>query len=140
MLAPKRQAPVAVVGRETILLVEDEEIVRRFARLALERQGFHVLEAASSKAALAEAAAASQIHLLVTDVVMPGGSGVELAAELQRARPGVPVLYISGYPANLIAQDGRLADASAHLLLKPFTSEELLRNVEAALGRSAAQS
>lgn len=134
--APRRPAAVAVVGRETILLVEDEKTVRRFVRQVLERHGFHVLEAASAKAALAEAKAAHALHLLVTDIVMPGDSGVELAAELRRVRPGVPVLYISGYPANLIAQDGKLSDASVHLLLKPFTSEQLLRQVEVALGRS----
>jgi two-component system cell cycle sensor histidine kinase/response regulator CckA len=137
--APKAPPPAVVVGRETILLVEDEETVRRFARLALERHGFHVIEASSPKEALVEAATVRSIDLLVTDVVMPGDSGVDLAAEMKRVRPGVPVLYISGYPANLIAQDGHLADVSAHLLLKPFTSEDLLRSVDVALGRSAAR-
>jgi DNA-binding response OmpR family regulator len=79
------------------------------------------------------------IDLLVSDVVMPGESGVELAARVQRMRPGVPVLYISGYPANLMAQNGLIADRSARLLMKPFTPEELLANVEAALRRTSAK-
>jgi CheY-like chemotaxis protein len=132
----KRTAPDPIVGRETVLLVEDESMVRRFAKLVLERHGFRVVEAKSASDALEAAAPEQSIDLLVTDVVMPGDSGVDLADKLHRLRPSIPVLYISGYPANLIAQNGLLADASPHLLMKPFTSEQLLANIELALGRS----
>jgi CheY-like chemotaxis protein len=132
---PRREAPI-VVGRETILLVEDEEPVRRFVKLALERSGFRVLEAASPRTAMAVAAAEGPVHLLLTDVVMPGQSGADLAAELRRVYADLPVLYISGYPASLITANGMLANVSAPLLMKPFTSQELLANVESALGRA----
>jgi PAS domain S-box-containing protein len=135
----RRPETAARVGRETILLVEDEETVRRFARLALERHGFSVVEASSAKSAMTTVGGDGPIDLLVSDVVMPGESGVELAARVQRMRPGVPVLYISGYPANLMAQNGLIADRSARLLMKPFTPEELLANVEAALRRTSAK-
>jgi PAS domain S-box-containing protein len=132
---PPASAPV--VGRETILLVEDEDTVRRFARRALERHGFHVIESASPQEALVHSAADGPVHLLVTDVVMPGASGPELAAQFRRLRPGVPVLYISGYPGKLVAEGGVLGEISSALLMKPFTSAELLERVAAALRRPA---
>jgi len=138
--APQALTPVpsSVVGRETVLLVEDEDTVRRFAKRALERHGFHVLEAASPKEALLLSASDGPVHLLVTDVVMPGGSGPELAVQFQRLRPGVPVLYISGYPGKLIAESGVLGDVSMALLMKPFTSAQLLERVDLALRGPAA--
>jgi PAS domain S-box-containing protein len=119
-----------VVSRETILLVEDEEAVRRFTKLALERHGFHVMEAASPEQALSLAATAERpIGLLLTDVVMPQLSGPELAERLKKERPQLPVLYMSGYPASMVMQ-GALLDSSVRLLPKPFTTADLLMNVE----------
>ena len=126
----------AVVGRDTVLLVEDDENVRRFTRLALERHGFHVLEAASPDEAMAVAAGATgPIDLLLSDVVMPGRGGPELADEFARLHPGVPVLFMSGYPADLIARAGEIRKRGARLLLKPFTSAELLAAIKRALDR-----
>jgi CheY-like chemotaxis protein len=124
-----------VVGRETILLVEDEEAVRRFAKHALERHGFDVVEAASPEQALSIAATIDRpIDLLLTDVVMPHLSGPELAERLHKARPDLPVLYMSGYPASMVMQGAQPA-ASVRLLPKPFTTAALLANVDEALRR-----
>jgi PAS domain S-box-containing protein len=126
----------AVVGRETILLVEDEESVRRFAKHALERHGFHVIEAASAEQALSTVAAIdAAIDLLLTDVVMPHVSGPELAGRLQQTRPDLPVLYMSGYPASMVMQ-GTQPGTSVRLLPKPFTTAALLANVDEALGKT----
>jgi len=89
------------VGSETILLVEDEDSVRRFTRLLLERHGCRVVEAASPDQALSTAADFDgPIALLLTDVVMPHLSGPELAEKLRASRPDLRVLYMSGYPAG----------------------------------------
>ena len=120
--------------RETILLVEDEHTVRRFARLALERQGFLVIEAATPEEALSLAAASEQpLSLLLTDVVMPRINGRELADRLKQIRPNLPVLYMSGYPSSLVLQ-GNLIDPSMRLMSKPFTMAELIAGVHEALG------
>jgi two-component system cell cycle sensor histidine kinase/response regulator CckA len=124
-----------MVSRETILLVEDEDSVRRFTRLALERHGFQVIEAASPEQALALVANTDQtIALVVTDVVMPQLSGPELAEKLRKLRPEMPVLYMSGYPATMVMQ-GSPVDSSMRLLPKPFTTADLLTNIEAILGK-----
>jgi len=129
-----KSGPVAV-GRETILLVEDEDAVRRFAKHALERHGFHVLDAASPEEALMLASAGSdRIALLLTDVVMPHSSGPELADRLKKTCPELPVLYMSGYPASMVMH-GAQPDASVRLLPKPFTTADLLANIEEILGK-----
>jgi two-component system cell cycle sensor histidine kinase/response regulator CckA len=132
--SPGRQLPF--VSRKTILLVEDEETVRRFAAVALTRHGFRVLDVGSPEEALAIAngADAADIKLLLTDVVMPGLTGPELAGAIRQLLPDVTVAYMSGYPANAISPDGQL-DPRAPLLAKPFTSAELLRHVQDALER-----
>ena len=96
-------------GSETVLLAEDEPAVRAIARQALERQGYTVLAAPSGADALALAAQhGATIHLLLTDVVMPGMSGRDLADRLTAQRPGIRVLYISGYTDNAIVRHGML--------------------------------
>ena len=121
------------VGVETILLVEDEPGVRALAARFLERAGYTVLEAASGVEALRIAVAARQpIALLLTDVVMPTMSGPELAEAMRRVRPGIKVLYMSGYSAKLSGAYGAL-DAGAPLLQKPFAPSELTERVRAAL-------
>ena len=125
-----------MVGRETILLVEDDDTVRRFARLALERHGFRVIEAASPEQALSLAAPAEEpIALLLTDVVMPQLSGPELAERLKNIRPDLPVLYMSGYPASMVMK-GESLDATVRLLSKPFTTEQLLASIEEVLRKN----
>ncbi len=118
-----------VSGQETILVVEDEAGVRMLIQSILERQGYTVLLASTpdDAAALSEKHA-GRIHLLLTDVVMPGFSGKELADHLAFARPDMKVLFISGYTADAIAHQGVL-DAETQFLQKPFTPNALLRKV-----------
>ena len=110
---------------ETVLLVEDQDEVRTLTLRILEREGYLVLPAASGRDALELAAShASPIHLLLTDVVMPGLSGREVAEQLTAIRPGTRVLFMSGYTDNVIAQRGVL-DPGMAFLSKPFTPETL---------------
>jgi PAS domain S-box-containing protein len=123
---------------EQLLLVEDEEHVRRVAQRMLETAGYTVLPAgtrAEAEALFAEHAA--QIALLVTDVVMPEGSGKDLFLRLSERRPDLRVLYMSGYTVNAIAHHGVL-DPGTHFLQKPFTPEAIARKVREALGEDDA--
>src|SRR6266550_2729913 len=116
-------------GSETVLLAEDEPAVRTIAQQALERQGYNVLAAPSGADALALAAQhGATIHLLLTDVVMPGMSGRDLADRLTAQRPGIRVLYISGYTDNAIVRHGMLEPGLAYLQ-KPFRPDALVRKV-----------
>jgi DNA-binding NtrC family response regulator len=133
VVQPKPRPGPGAVGRETILLVEDEDSVRRFARVALERHGFRVIDAADPLQALSIVQTGeASIQLLLTDVVMPGISGPELAERLRKIIPGLRVLYMSGYPAGLAAQGGPL-DPSVRLLSKPFTTGDLLATAKEVL-------
>jgi signal transduction histidine kinase len=117
---------------ETVLLVEDEDAVRNACRRILERAGFNVLEASNGHQALAELQEES-IDLLLTDVVMPGGvSGRELADSLRKNRPGLKVLFMSGYNADTIATRGIL-DPGVAVVEKPFTTSDLLLKVHEVL-------
>src|SRR5579871_2564646 len=96
-------------GTETILLVEDEANLRYLARQYLEKQGYKVIEAADGAAAMQIAVAhEAVIHLLLTDVIMPGMNGRELAQRISQIRPNVKILYMSGYTENVIGQNGTL--------------------------------
>jgi PAS domain S-box-containing protein len=120
-------------GEGTVLLAEDEVTVRRLAVRVLRRGGFTVLEAADGEEALAVAGEYDgPLHLLVTDMVMPRMGGRDLAARLRAARPGVPVVYVSGYAEEAVQRNGVL-DPGARFLPKPFTAEQLLDAVHAAL-------
>jgi PAS domain S-box-containing protein len=120
-------------GRETILLVEDETTVRRLARHYLETQGYTILEAEDGAAALQISGDPNQqIDLLLTDVVMPGINGRELAARISEQRPNLRILYMSGYTENVIGHDGRL-DAGINLLQKPFSLPTLKERVREVL-------
>jgi len=116
------------VTGETVLLVEDEDAVRLACRRILERAGFQVVEASDGPQALV-ALADRPIDLLLTDVIMPGGvTGRDLAEHLQAARPGLPVLYMSGYTADVIASRGIL-EPGVNMVEKPFSSSDLLGKV-----------
>ena len=120
-------------GSETILLVEDDDAMRGLTRSCLESGGYFVLDAANGESATREATKhCAPIHLLITDVVMPGVSGSSLAKTLVASRPLMKVLYMSGYTADLIAQQGIL-DRQTLLLEKPFTKEALLHKVRKAI-------
>ncbi|MEZ5317650.1 MAG: ATP-binding protein [Vicinamibacterales bacterium] len=116
-------------GQETVLLAEDDEGVRDFVAQTLRRFGYRTIVAGDGQAALALADAhVEPIHLVVTDVIMPGGSGPDLARALAERRPGVPVLFISGYADAELARSATVPKAS-HLLQKPFTATDLLARV-----------
>jgi PAS domain S-box-containing protein len=119
-------------GSETILLVEDDALVRRYAIDQLRSLGYHVIEARHGAQALDVLHAGHPADLLFTDVVMPGMNGRELADAALRLRPGLPVLFTSGYSEDAIIHHGRL-DAGVHLLAKPYRREELARRVRGAL-------
>ncbi len=120
-------------GTETILLVEDEEEVKRFAAEVLRDEGYQVHAVADGASALRILEADPTISMLFTDVVLPGGmNGRQLADEAARRRPGLKVLYATGYTRNAIIHQGRL-DADVELLTKPFTADTLTRKVRAIL-------
>jgi CheY-like chemotaxis protein len=125
-------------GTETILLVEDEAAVRDLTRRCLEQRGYSVLQAASAEDALEVLAKHSgRLDLLLTDVVMPGASGPELANRLTAERPDLHVLFVSGYPDDSPASAGVLENGTA-FLQKPFTPDVLARKVRAVLDAPAA--
>ena len=120
-------------GTETILLAEDEANLRYLARQFLEKQGYKVIEAADGAAAMQIAVAhEGVIHLLLTDVIMPGMNGRELAQRISEIRPQTKILYMSGYTENVIGHDGTL-DAGVSLLQKPFTLRDLKSKVREVL-------
>jgi two-component system cell cycle sensor histidine kinase/response regulator CckA len=126
-----RPSESGTTGRETVLVVEDEEAVRGFAVASLQRHGYQVLSASSGEEALNVASAYDgTIHLLLTDVVMPGMKGPELAGRLRALRPGLRVLLMSGYAADVVTSSD-LKDAS--LVAKPFSAASLSRTVRNAL-------
>ena len=123
-------------GRETILLVEDEPNLRYLARQYLEKQGYRVIEAADGAVAVQIAVAhEGVIHLLLTDVIMPGMNGRELAQRISEIRPNVKILYMSGYTENVIGQNGTL-DAGVRLLQKPFNLRDLKSVVREVLDKT----
>jgi PAS domain S-box-containing protein len=125
-------------GKETILLVEDEDMVRALARRVLERYGYQVIDAGACEAALGLAERhPGAIDLLLTDLVMPDMSGIQLAELLQMVRPATKVLYMSGYSEDEIG-GGASAGDFGNLLRKPFTPAFLARKVRQALDSKTA--
>jgi CheY-like chemotaxis protein len=126
-------------GRETILLVEDEDAVRDLARDILQARGDRVLEARHGAEALSTSEQhPDEIHLLLTDVVMPEMSGRELAERLVVRRPTIKILYMSGYTANAVVHHGVL-DPGTDFLQKPFTAAVLVQRVRESLDVRAAR-
>jgi len=131
--APRPTAPASLRGSETILLVEDDEAVRTLTRRLLAARGHTVLLASQGEEALRLAQRhEGRIHLLVTDVVMPGMSGRELADRILALLPGIKVLYLSGYTDDAIVRHGVLEPGVA-FLQKPFSAEALARKVREVL-------
>jgi CheY-like chemotaxis protein len=124
-------------GSETILVVEDEELVRQMIREILERYGYGVLEAGSGGEAV-DLCSRHQgtIHLMLTDVVMPGINGVELSKRMAPMQPEMKVLFMSGYTANAIAHQGVL-DPGVSFIHKPFSISSLAHKVREVLGSGA---
>ncbi|MFO0852548.1 MAG: ATP-binding protein [Gemmataceae bacterium] len=132
---PGRKA-AAPRGTETVLLVEDEPGVRALAGQALRAAGYTVLEAADGAAAVRAAHGhPGPIHLLVTDVVMPGENGRAVADRLRQSRPGLRVLYVSGYTDDTVVHHG-VQQAGVEFLQKPFTPSVLAQRVRAVLDKA----
>lgn len=122
-----------LTGKGTILIVEDEDPVRMFARRALENKGYRVLEADSGEAGLDILnSTEGEIDLLITDVVMPNMDGPALVNEARKKRPDVPVIFISGYAEDMFRKD--LEAEEFQFLPKPFTLKDLAENVKEILG------
>ncbi|MDP2646234.1 MAG: response regulator [Desulfobacterales bacterium] len=122
-------------GSETLLIVEDDHALRNLARQVLEKHGYRILTAENGEDALRISKAhAGPIHLMLTDVVMPKMSGKETAARLQPLYPRMKVLYMSGYPQEIIAPKGVLA-SGVNFIKKPFRPQELAQKVRKVLDR-----
>jgi len=130
---PARLAPDEARGDETVVLVEDEPLVKNLVGEVLRKNGYQVMEFVNGREALARVKLhRGLVHLLVTDVVMPGMSGIELARHLAVGRPEMRVLFISGYTDELVGRQGGLQPGRA-FLPKPFTPDTLLRTVRGLL-------
>jgi hypothetical protein len=117
--------PAAPVASGIVLLVEDQDEVRRLAAAVLRRMGFTVLEAGDGDEAISVAGShAGEIHVMLTDVIMPGMNGKELAERMTKLRPTTKVVFMSGYTDRVMSTDGIL-DGSVIYLQKPFTAEQL---------------
>jgi two-component system, cell cycle sensor histidine kinase and response regulator CckA len=128
---------VTARNRRTILLVEDDPVVRHVVRLLLELEGDAVLEAKDGEDALTVLNGhQGTLDLLLTDVMMPGLSGAEVCERVREGRPGLPTLFISGFYPEAVFPDQRLPDGSA-FLAKPFMPEELIEAVDTLLGEVA---
>lgn len=120
-------------GRETILLVEDEAMLLQLNHAMLRRMGYTVLAAGSPREAVNLAQTCKEtIHLLITDVVMPEMNGRDLAGVIQTIQPGIRLLFMSGYTANVIAHHGVL-DESVHFIQKPFSRKDLSEKIRQVL-------
>jgi CheY-like chemotaxis protein len=114
---------------ETILVVEDNDGVRAYAKSAIEELGYTVIEAGTAEEALRSVEDGARVDLLFTDVVLPGGfSGRQLSDKVLKLRPSLPVLFTTGYTRNAIVHHGRL-DPGVQLLSKPYTQQDLARKI-----------
>jgi PAS domain S-box-containing protein len=136
-VAPRTVEPLPH-GSEWVLVVDDEDGVRDFIERALTRLGYHVTSVSSGEEALERVRGyfAEPIDLLITDVVLPGMSGPELAAALGASRPAMPILYVSGYASDVTAFHG-LPGLAANVLAKPFGMDTLVRRVRTILDERA---
>ena len=121
----KKHSSLDLQGNETILLVEDEPSILKLATTILERLGYKVLAVSSPEEAVELAAGyTDRIHLLMTDVIMPGMNGRELANKLLSTHPHLKGLFMSGYTADVIADHGVL-DQGVNFIQKPFNIKDL---------------
>jgi PAS domain S-box-containing protein len=128
-------APIHAIGAESILLVEDDDALRAYGVELLNDLGYNALSAANAAGALEIIDRGHKIDLLFTDVVMPGGmNGRELADEATRRRPGLKILFTTGYTRNAIVHQGRL-DPGLQMIGKPYTYQELGARIRALLDR-----
>jgi CheY-like chemotaxis protein len=130
---PDAVAPPAVPdGNQTILVVEDDALMRKFVVGQIEDLGYKVISAANGTEALALVDRGAEVDLLFTDFIMPGPSGRQLAQEITRRKPSLRVLYTSGYAQNAVVHRGQL-DPGAALLNKPYRKADLAKGIRDAL-------
>jgi CheY-like chemotaxis protein len=125
-------APAVEGGHETILVVEDDKLVRDYVLAQLHSLGYVTLDAANATEALALVHTGHAFDLLFTDVIMPGMNGRQLADEILKVRPGLKVLFTSGYTENAIIHHGRL-DEGVLLLAKPYRKSDMALMIRKAL-------
>jgi two-component system cell cycle sensor histidine kinase/response regulator CckA len=131
--SPAGEADAPGAGAETILLVEDDRVVRELTERALKRHGYRVLACSDGAAALAAAESfQGEIHLLLTDLVMPEMNGRELAVRMARVRPDIRTLFTSGHPSDAMSRHG-LLEPGLHFIAKPYTPHTLAAKVRAVL-------
>jgi CheY-like chemotaxis protein len=131
--APKAVSPSSLRGGESILVVEDDPLVRNLVGMQLRELGYRVVEAADGPKARKILDSGQPIDLMLTDVVMPGGmTGRQLAEVAQRQRPNLKTLYTSGYTEDSISHQGKL-DPGVHFLSKPFRRQDLALKIRAVL-------
>jgi CheY-like chemotaxis protein len=125
--------PAIVGGSETVLIVEDDQLVRTYVNTRLRNLGYQTIEAGSAAEAIAIADSGAKLDLLFTDVIMRGAmNGRQLADEMAKRRPGMKVLFTSGYTENAMVHHGRL-DPGVLLLAKPYRNAELANMIRKAL-------
>jgi DNA-binding response OmpR family regulator len=123
-------------GTETILVVEDDPDLRAYVAEILRSLDYHVLVASDGRSAMTIVASeGSEVDLLLTDIVMPGMDGRQLAREAQKLRPGLEVLYMTGYSRNAVVHQGRLEEG-VDILQKPISQAELAHRVRLILDRA----
>jgi PAS domain S-box-containing protein len=136
---PVRRTPGELRGSETVLVCEDEERIRRLIQTVLERLGYRVLASGDPREAMQLAGSNDlKIDLLLTDVVMPHGNGFELAGEMQRLRPDLKIMYMSGYADHHLA-GSRILEMGAAFLQKPFAATALAQKVKEVLAGTSDQ-
>jgi len=126
-----RPAPL-VNGRETLLVAEDEEIVRLYLKRILEKAGYKVIVAHDGEDAVERFRKHDDISLIVSDVVMPRKSGKELVEEIRKLKPGIKVVFISGYAADIMHKQGIIEEGSV-FITKPFQKNDLLQKIREVL-------
>jgi two-component system, cell cycle sensor histidine kinase and response regulator CckA len=130
---PKKTESQKLSGDETVLVVEDEEQILRLAQLSLESQGYHVIVASDPGAALLTCEKyPGTIHLLLTDVIMPLMNGRDLKERIERIKPGIRTVFMSGYTSDVIILRG-ISDAGMHFIQKPFTPTKLAMKIREVL-------
>lgn len=126
----------AACTKQTILLVEDEEMVRTLMCEVLEREGYQVLSCSHPREGIEVGLRhGGQIHLLLTDVVMPGMNGRDMANEILQSLPELRVVFMSGYTEHVLTREGEV-DQKLEYLQKPFTLQTLTRKLERVLGKA----
>jgi two-component system cell cycle sensor histidine kinase/response regulator CckA len=115
-------------GVETLLVAEDEEIVRVFIQRILERSGYKVIVVDNGEEAVARFREHDDISLVLSDVVMPGKNGRDVLCEIRKMKPGIKMIFISGYTADVMSQKGMLEEGT-EFIAKPFQKNDLLKKV-----------